>query len=233
MHHRHICVALFGGKGERFHAPFPKQFIDLDGEPMILVTLKALSLCGAIDDIYVVSEVNSIEQVYNLLQDAGIPKIKDILPGGKTRQSSSLSALEHLKKTGVKDDAIVMIVDGDRPCIDESIIARSYDAAEKNGAAVVAAPVTDSILLSKDGKRVSEYIDRSTVYAVQTPQTFRFSIIYEAAKRFQSQLVTDDASLVKLLGKPVALVVGKKDNIKITVPEDIEAYISWKKRTKA
>ena len=125
-----------------------------------------------------------------------------------------------------------MIVDGDRPCIDESIMVHSFEAAEKEGAAVVAAPVTDSILLSKDGKLVSEYIDRSTVYAVQTPQTFRFSIIYEAAKSFQDQPVTDDASLVKLLGKPVALVVGKKDNIKITVPEDIEAYISWKKRNK-
>ena len=222
---RHICIALFGGTGERFGAPYPKQFVPLGDEPMVLVTLKALSNCEEIEEIYVVSEPTSREKVYNLVRGANLTKVRAILSGGKTRQDSSRLALEHLAESGVEKDALVTIVDGDRPFVDSRIVHESYEAAENIGASVVAIPATSSMLCSEDGKTVSNYLDRGKIYAVQTPQTFRFGLIYEAAERFKDPPVTDDASLIRLAGGEVALLQGSPDNIKITVPADVDIYL--------
>ena len=92
--------------------------------------------------------------------------------------------------------------------------------------------MTDSALVSKDGKTVSDYLDRSEIFAVQTPQTFLFSLIYKAHHKFRNVPVTDDASLVQKLGKEIAIVIGSKDNVKITVPDDVAAYLAWKNKRK-
>ena len=227
---KHICVALFGGTGERFGAPYPKQFVKLDNDPMLIVTLRGLSKCVDIDEIYVVAEPSSRNDVYNLILANQIKKVKAIMRGGATRQESARLALEFLKKCGTPADAIVMIADGDRPCIDPEIVHRCFVAAESVGASVTAIPMIDSVLVSKDGKLVSDYLDRSQVYAVQTPQTFVFSTIYKAHHKFRNVAVTDDASLVNLLGKDIAVVMGSKDNVKITVPDDVAAYLAWKNK---
>ncbi len=227
---RHICIALFGGNGTRFNAPYPKQFVLLGEEPMLLVTLKGLTNCGEIDEIYVVSERTSLEKVYNLVHGANLNKVQAIIPGGNSRQDSSRLALEYLQEKGIENDALVMIVDGDRPCVDPIIVSESYLEAAHFGASVVAIPVTDSMLYSEDGVQVDHYLERSKVYAVQTPQTFRFGLIYEAAERFKDRPVTDDASLIRLAGGQVALVKGSPDNIKITVPADVETYLHWRKK---
>ncbi len=227
---KHICIALFGGTGERFGAPYPKQFVKLDGDPMLIVTLRALSKCVDIDEIYVVAEPSSRNDVYNLILANQIKKVKAIMRGGSTRQHSARLALEFLKKSGTPADAIVMIADGDRPCVDPEIVHRCFVAAEEVGASVTAIPMTDSVLVSEDGKSVSDYLDRSQIYAVQTPQTFLFSLIYKAHHKFRDVPVTDDASLVKKLGKDIALVMGSKDNVKITVPDDVAAYLAWKSK---
>ena len=227
---KHICVALFGGTGERFGAPYPKQFVKLDDAPMLIVTLRGLSKCVDIDEIYVVAEPSSRNDVYNLILANQIKKVKAIMRGGATRQESARIALDFLKKSGTPADAIVMIADGDRPCVDPEIVHKCFVAAEATGASVTAIPMTDSVLVSKDGKLVSDYLDRTQVYAVQTPQTFLFSLIYKAHHKFRNVPVTDDASLVQKLGKDIALVMGSKDNVKITVPDDVAAYLSWKNK---
>ncbi|MBQ7250144.1 MAG: 2-C-methyl-D-erythritol 4-phosphate cytidylyltransferase [Bacilli bacterium] len=228
---KHICIALFGGTGERFGAPYPKQFVKLGDDPMLIVTLRGLSKCVDIDEIYVVAEPSSRNDVYNLILANQIKKVKAIMRGGATRQESARLALEFLKKSGTPADAIVMIADGDRPCVDPEIVHRCFLAAEQVGASVTAIPMVDSVLVSRDGKTVSDYLKREQVFAVQTPQTFLFSLIYKAHKKYQNVKVTDDASLVKMLGKEIALVMGSKDNIKITVPDDLAAYLSWKNKT--
>ncbi len=229
---KHICVALFGGTGERFGAPYPKQFVPLDGDPMLIVTLRGLSKCVDIDEIYVVAEPSSRNDVYNLILANQVKKVKAIMRGGATRQESARIALEFLKKAGTPADAIVMIADGDRPCIDPEIVHRCFLAAEHTGASVAAIPMTDSVLVSRDGKTVSDYLNREEVFAVQTPQTFLFSLIYKAHMKYRKVAVTDDASLVKMLGKEIAIVIGSKDNVKITVPEDVATYLSWKNKNK-
>ena len=227
---KHICIALFGGTGQRFGAPYPKQFVTLGDEPMLIVTLRGLSKCVDIDEIYVVAEPSSRNDVYNLILAKQIKKVKAIMRGGATRQESARLALEFLKKSGTPADAIVMIADGDRPCIDPEIVHRCFVAAEETGASVTAIPMTDSILVSKNGKTVTDYLDRTEIFAVQTPQTFLFSLVYKAHHRFRNVAVTDDASLVQMLGKEISIVIGSKDNIKITVPEDVNTYLAWKNR---
>ena len=229
---RHICIALFGGKGERFGAPYPKQFVQLGEDPMLIVTLRELSRCVDINEIYVVTEASSRDDVYNLILAKQIKKVRAIIKGGPTRQDSSRIALEFLKRSGTPADALVMIADGDRPCIDPEVIHKSFVAAEKTGASVVAIPVSESVLLSKDGERVLQYVKREEVYVVQTPQTFIFATILNAHIRFRKKKVTDDASLVTMMKKPVSIVLGSKDNIKITVPEDVNAYLTWKAKQK-
>jgi len=229
---KHICVALFGGTGERFGAPYPKQFVQLGEDPMLIVTLRELSRCVDIDEIYVVAEPSSRDDVYNLILAKQIKKVKAILRGGATRQESSRLALEFLKRSGTPADALVMIADGDRPCVDPEIVHKSFLAAEKTGASVVAIPMSESVLMSKDGTKVAQYLPREQVYTVQTPQTFLFATILNAHIRFRKKVVTDDASLVAMLKKPIAIVVGSKDNIKITVPEDVNAYLLWKAKQK-
>lgn len=228
MSSRHICIALFGGMGERFGAPYPKQFVKLGDDPMLIVTLQELSHCVDIDEIYVVAEASSRADTYNLIVSRQIKKVKAVLVGGATRQESARLALEYLKRTNVPGDALVMIADGDRPCVDPNLVHRCFVAASEVGASVAAIPMRESVLLSGDGKRVDEYLNRETVFTVQTPQTFLFSTIYRAHVKFQKKVVTDDASLVAKLGKPIAIVMGSRDNVKITVPEDLKAYFAWK-----
>ena len=121
-----------------------------------------------------------------------------------------------------------MIADGDRPCVEPELVHRCFLAAEEVGASVAAIPMNESVLLSEDGKRVKDYLNRDTVFTVQTPQTFLFSTIFYAHMKFKKKVVTDDASLVAKLGKPIAIVMGSRDNVKITVPEDLKAYFAWK-----
>ena len=199
---------------------------------MLIVTLRELSRCVDIDEIYVVAEPSSRDDVYNLILAKQIKKVKAILRGGATRQESSRLALEFLKRSGTPADALVMIADGDRPCVDPEIVHKSFLAAEKTGASVVAIPMSESVLMSKDATKVAQYLPREQVYTVQTPQTFLFATILNAHIRFRKKVVTDDASLVAMLKKPIAIVVGSKDNIKITVPEDVNAYLLWKAKQK-
>lgn len=225
---KHVCIALFGGTGERFGAPYPKQFVKLGDEPMLIVTLRELSKCPDIDEIYVVAEQSSRNDVYNLILAKQIKKIKAIIRGGATRQDSARLGLDFLKRSGVPSDALVMIVDGDRPCIDPDLVHRCYVSAADVGAAVVGIPMNESVLLADKNGKVDSYLDRDRVYTVQTPQCFLFSLIYHAHMKFRDRKVTDDASLVSLLHKPVAILIGSKDNIKITVPEDVNTYLQWK-----
>ena len=229
---KQICIALFGGTGERFGAPYPKQFVKLGDEPMLIVTLRELSKCVDIDEIYVVAEPSSRNDVYNLILAKQIKKIKAILRGGPTRQDSSRLALEFLKRSGVPSDALVMIVDGDRPCIDPELIHRCFISAAESGASVAGIPMIESVLLSNKAGKVDTYLDRDCVFIVQTPQTFLFSTIYRAHMKFRDRKVTDDASLVSFLHKPISIVIGSKENIKITVPEDVNTYLAWKAQKK-
>ena len=157
----------------------------------------------------------------SLVRERGFSKVASIAPGGEVRQDSVRNGLGMISPAC----EIVVIHDGARPLVTPEIIAASIKAARSDGAAIAAVPVIDTIKSSQDGRYVSSTLDRETLFAVQTPQTFARDLIEEAYERAYADgfFGTDDASLVERLGKPVSIVEGSYRNIKITTPNDVAA----------
>lgn len=221
---KHIVLVLFGGTGQRFGSPYPKQFADLGKEPMFVVTLNCFSASDAVDEIYVVVEPSTVETCRDLILSRQIKKIKAIIKGGSTRQESARFGLEFLAQMNTRPDDLVLIADGDRPNVSPKLILDNFLTAYEVGSAVTAIPVTDSVLYEEQGK-ACKYFDRSKVYLAQTPQTFRFKTILKAHRKFAKVPVTDDASLLTMMHHKVPVVLGSKENLKITTPEDVETYL--------
>ena len=225
---KRVAIALFGGSGERFGSSEPKQFIMLGDAPMLVVTLRGLSSCEEVDEIYVVAKPDTMEKTHDLITQYRIRKVKAIIPGGKTREDSVYSALRYLDQIRIDYDDLVLIQDGDRPNIDREIVKQNFEAAREMEAAVTAIPATDSILSSELGIEIDAYKPRAIIYYAQTPQTFRFGLLYrcfDLAKRQKKlDMFTDDGSLVKSYGHKVKIVPGKRSNVKITTKLDLATY---------
>jgi 2-C-methyl-D-erythritol 4-phosphate cytidylyltransferase len=142
-----------------------------------------------------------------------------IVAGGAERQDSVWNGLDALPVTA----EIVAIHDAARPCVSEELIAATIKHAEETGAAVAAQPVTDTIKESSDGRLIQQTLDRSKLWAVQTPQTFRVDVIRRAiaAARAKKMIFTDDTAACELIGQPVRLVSSIAPNPKVTVPGDL------------
>jgi 2-C-methyl-D-erythritol 4-phosphate cytidylyltransferase len=145
-----------------------------------------------------------------------------LIVGGKERQDSVWNGLEAVSP----NTEIVAIQDAARPCTSEALIEATIAAARETGAAVAAQPMTDTVKESADGKLIERTLDRSRLWSVQTPQTFRVEVIKRALAevRRQGLLVTDDTTACDLIGQPVRLVVSAQPNPKVTRPEDLPYF---------
>lgn len=203
-----------------------KQFLPLDGLPLIIHTLRQFEDCADIDAVQPVlpaAEVASGEFV-QLCRDYGLRKPLPPVPGGAERQSSVYCGLKALAASSElhATTRLVAIHDGVRPFITPAIISATIRAAAEHGAALCAIPATDTIKEVVDGIIVRT-LPRATTYQAQTPQTFRYELILDAHARAEREhfAATDDAMLVERLGQGVAVVAGSPDNIKITKPADL------------
>ena len=189
------------------------------GEPLISYALRAFQDCPQVDEIVLVVRPDELSVTRDLVESRGFSKVKSITPGGEVRQDSVRNGLAEVSA----DSDIVAIHDGARPLITQDTIASTIGAADADGAAIAAVPVIDTIKSSLDGLFVNSTLDRETLYAVQTPQTFRRSIITKAYDRAYADRFygTDDACLVERLGIPVRIVRGSYENIKVTTPTDL------------
>lgn len=211
------AIVLAGGMGRRMGVDRPKQLLDLGGRPLLAWTLERFERCGAVDRVVVVASGESRAEVEGLV--AAFEKVTGVVNGGKERQDSVREGL-----SAVPDDADVIAVhDGARPLVTADEIAAVIGEAERSGAAVIGQPASDTVKRARDGL-VVQTLDRSALWTVQTPQAFRASVIREAhAAAEQDGFVgTDDTSLVERIGKPVTLVEGSRDNVKVTHPGDLE-----------
>ena len=222
-----FAIILAGGKGLRTGFSTPKQFLEIDNIPMIARTIKAFNDAPEIDEICVVCVPEFVAKMNKIANEFYLNKVKCITQGGDTRQASVFAGLKAIKDNAKEDD-IVLIHDGARPFVDRKIILDNLDAVSKTGAVVTAIRTKDSILVSLDGKEVYGYMDRSQLFNVQTPQTFKFGIIYhahESAVKDEINDATDDACLVVREGKKVVVVEGNPNNNKITYKEDLDEYL--------
>jgi 2-C-methyl-D-erythritol 4-phosphate cytidylyltransferase len=196
-----------------------KLFLEINGIPIVAHTWERFERAKCIDEIVLVVREEMQDAFDQLAKSRDFKKPYRLTIGGRERQDSVWNGLSNLS-SGTE---VVAIQDGARPCTHESVIAQTVEAARLMGAAVAAQPVVDTIKESHDGKIIERTLDRSRLWAVQTPQTFRVEIIRRAltAVRQQGLGVTDDTAACEIIGQPVQLVVSLLPNPKVTRVEDL------------
>lgn len=221
------ALIVAAGKGKRFGAGYNKQYYKINNKEIIARTLDVFEETNFIDDIVVVVSEDEVDYFReNIVDRYGYKKVSKIVRGGQERQHSVYNGLLECKGAD-----IVVIHDGARPFIKKEHILETIEKAKKFGSAAVAVKVKDTIKIAKDDYFDSTP-DRNILYAVQTPQTFRYNLILSAHQYAMEKniLSTDDTSLVELMGEKVRIVEGSYDNIKITTPEDaVFAELIFKK----
>lgn len=216
------AIIVAAGKGTRMGPGSDKLFLEVAGRPVIAHAWERFDQNSAIDDIVLVVRPEMESLVANIGARYRMKKPFRIVPGGKERQDSVWNGLEALSSR----TEIVAIHDAARPCTPPAAIEATLRAARESGAAVTAAPVTDTIKISEDGVFIQSHPDRSRLWAVQTPQCFQVEIIRRAlqAVRDKGLVVTDDTAACEMIGQKVRLVPNDQPNPKVTVPADL-AYI--------
>ena len=208
------AIVVAAGRGERMGG-VDKVLSPLIGRPLIAHSLAVLNDCPRVEAIVLVMAARSVDLGRRLAEENGWQKVVDVCAGGERRQDSVRIGLDRLP-----DTEWTIVHDGARPCIDEEMVARGLAEARRCGAAVAGVPVKDTIkAVGQDGV-VEETLDRSNLWVIQTPQVFRTELL-SRAHGLVADDVTDDASMVELIGNPVSLFTGSHENLKVTTPEDL------------
>ena len=215
------AIVLAGGQGHRMQTAIPKQYLLLEGKPILYYSLMAFEK-SRVDEIVLVTgegeEEHCREEIVNRY---GISKAAVIIKGGQERYHSVYAGLK-----ACRDCETVLIHDGARPFLTEEMIERSIEGARKYQACILGMPVKDTIKISDGNGYVEATPERDRVWMVQTPQSFSYSLVYSAYQRLMEEggQVTDDAMAVeRFSGVHVRLLEGSYKNIKITTPEDLLA----------
>lgn len=228
-----IALIPAAGMGKRMGASINKQYLQLDGMPIVARTISVFEQSPLIDAIYLVIPAEEIPYCRQHVVEAGrFHKVAAIIPGGKERQNSVLNGLNAMRKY-VSDNDVVLIHDGVRPLVTEKLLGESILTASRHDGALVAVPVKDTIKVVKDGI-VCETPPRESLWQAQTPQSFRFGKIHAAHLSAEADGFsgTDDASIIERSGGKVHIIEGDYRNIKITTPEDLilaKAFLSTMK----
>ncbi len=213
------AIIMAAGQGRRMGHKTPKQYLLLNGKPVLWHTLQRFIKTGIFSEIVLVVGRNSFDYTQAaIIRKYKLPQVT-LVAGGKERQDSVYQGLLSLKSCDY-----VAIHDGVRCLVTTQVIKDTIKAAQQYGAATAAVPLQDTIKESAAGQLVQKTIDRSKLWRIQTPQVFCYEIIMKAYKKaYQAGFYgTDDAMLVEKLGKKIKLVMGSYDNLKITTGIDLE-----------
>lgn len=222
------------GMGKRMGASINKQYLHLDGLPIVARTISVFEDSPLIDAIYLVIPADEIPYCReHVIAACGFRKVVEIVAGGRERQNSVMNGLNAMRQS-VADDDVVLIHDGVRPLITPQLLRESIEVARNSDGALVAVPAKDTIKTVRDGV-IIDTPPREMLWQAQTPQSFRFAVIHAAhlAAEQEGFMGTDDASLVERRGGMVRVVRGDYRNIKITTPEDLvlaEAFLAGQRR---
>lgn len=212
------CSAVVVAAGSSTRMGFDKVLADLDGTPVIVRCLQSFQQAPSVAEVVVVTRTQLVPEVARLCQDHGLTKVVKVIRGGEDRtQSARLGTLECSPKA-----KLIAIHDGARPFVTVRVIEDAVAQAARSGAAAPAVPVKDTIKEVRDGL-VERTLDRSALYAVQTPQVFDGDLIRAALQKAldDAARLTDDCAAVERLGMKVVLTRGDERNIKLTTPADL------------
>lgn len=217
------AIIFAGGTGTRMHnMDTPKQFLEVGGVPIIIRTLKHFSDHPFVDNIIVVCIESWINRLNQYICKYKIKKIIDVIPGGVTGFDSIHNGLLRAEKTLSSDD-IVLLCDGVRPILSESLISNCIIDTHKYGTAVPVTQSIDSVLFSEDGVECDKNISRKKIYITQAPQGYKFNVIMSAHNKAVSKGMQpiSSADLLLDLGEKVHMFQGIRENIKVTTLEDL------------
>ena len=223
-----IAILFAGGSGVRMGEETPKQFLEVNGRPIIVHTMDIFEDCEQVDEIYVACKEDYIENLKLLVERFGISKARSIVPGGTSALGSAYNALAEASKNN-EDDAIVLIHDGVRPCINSELISKVVAMVEEKGAVATCTPSFETPVISKGGEYVEETPLRKDSYTAQAPQAFRLGEIMSAHEKIRKdnpeyEGLVDSCSLMRAVGRKVAILKGPRSNIKVTTPEDLYIF---------
>lgn len=214
-----IAIIAAAGAGARMASDRPKQFLQLAGTPVIIHTLKVFEQCESINEVIVVLPAAESAGFLSLAGRHGLRKVARVVPGGVTRADSVKRGLMAIRAATAE---IVAVHDGVRPFVTVEEIDAVVAAAQTDGAAILVAPVTDTIKQVRD-QRIVQTLDRGGLRRALTPQCFRYELLRQAyqAADVTDPSVTDESVLVEKLGVPVSFIEGSSRNIKITTAQDL------------
>jgi 2-C-methyl-D-erythritol 4-phosphate cytidylyltransferase len=210
-----------GGKGKRGGTATPKQYIRFHGKELIVYTLEIFQKNNLVDEIIISAEPPYISLLKKIVKDYNLTKITQLVEGGDERQDSVNNAL---KVINAEDDDLIAVHDAARPMLSDFILTKAINTAKEKGNALVCLKARDTLL--KGDQIVKEYVDRSEIYYVQTPQIFRYKDLKKAMKKaYEKNFIgTDESMLIKELGIDINIVEGSMLNFKVTTMTDIEMF---------
>jgi 2-C-methyl-D-erythritol 4-phosphate cytidylyltransferase len=226
MYSTKIAIIVAGGTGQRMGSVLPKQFLTIQGKPILLHTIDQFVAAFSDIQLVVVLPEGYIQEGKELLQNNGFTKNIVFVAGGDTRFQSVKNGLAQ-----ITESAIVFVHDAVRCLLTPALIQRCYQQALEKGSAIPAVSSTDTVRLLKGEK--NELYNRESVMLIQTPQTFQSNLLLAAFNQSYMPSFTDEANVIEANGQLVNLVEGEFENIKITRPLDlaIAEYILAKRAT--
>ncbi len=210
-----------GGRGKRGGTSTPKQYIRFHGKELIVYTLEVFQRNNLVDEIIVAAEPPYFSLLNKITKDYNLTKISQVIEGGEERQDSVNNALKEIK---ADDSDLIAVHDAARPMLSDSVLTKAINSAKEKGNALVCLKARDTLL--KGEQIVKEYVDRSEIYYVQTPQIFRYKDLKKAMKKaYEKNFIgTDESMLIKEMGIDINIVEGSMLNFKVTTMTDIEIF---------
>ena len=230
-----IAIIFAGGKGTRMGAEIPKQFLEINGKPIIIHTLELFQYHSMIDRIYISTLKDYMPYVNKLIDIYKLTKVKSVVEGGETAQDSIYNALKKAEEEN-SENSIALIHDGVRPFVSSDVLTENIECVKKHGNAITSIPAYETVMTSEDGLIIDNVTNRNKTYIGQAPQSFYLKEIIDAHEEIQKrpqryENMVDACTIFRTLGKKVYLVKGNRGNTKITTPEDVytfKAYLQFK-----
>ena len=220
-----IAIIFAGGSGVRMGAGIPKQFLEINGKPILIHTMHLFQHHHKIDKIYAAVQEDYIDYVRALADEFRVTKLVDVVAGGETAQDSIYHALIRAREDNPQD-SVVLIHDGVRPFVAYDVISKNIESVLKYGNGITSTPCFETIMVSKDGNVVDSVPYRKETFAGQAPQSFYLGEIIDAHEQIQKtpgryDNMVDACTIIRTLGMTAHLVEGNRGNIKVTTPEDV------------
>jgi 2-C-methyl-D-erythritol 4-phosphate cytidylyltransferase len=236
---RIAAIVPAAGLGTRMGADMPKQFLELDGVPLVIFTLRRLAACSSITDFFISTRADDILFLQDKVAKCGLGRPARVVHGGDTRQQSVANALAQVDTT----TEVVVVHDAVRPFVTLEQIERVIAEARARGGAILGIPAIDTVKevkrasLPQDVALITATIPRERIVLAQTPQAFAYPLLRDAFRKAQQDGATasDEAALVERLGHDVFVVLGSERNLKITRPADMDVarfYLEQERRGK-